>query len=134
MPYIYMLRCRDGSLYTGIAMDLERRMGEHFQQKKAGAKYTKGHRPASLEMVWETESWSGAAKLEYRIKRLKRSGKEALIRCPEQANESASLRQEESLYTPRPELSSVIYKMDREKKEEAGLIGGEGSGESSSPL
>lgn len=134
MPYIYMVRCRDGSLYTGIAMDVERRMREHYHQKKTGAKYTRSHRPAVLEMVWETESWSDAAKLEYRIKKLTKPGKEQLIRHPEQANEAAALRQEEKTYTPRPELRFEMRKLDQKENAEAGLIGGEGSGESSSPL
>ncbi len=105
MPYIYIVRCEDNSLYTGIAMDLERRMWEHYYKKKAGAKYTKSHQLRSLEMVWEAESWSYAAKLEYRIKRLLKSKKEELILHPERANELPSLRQMGIRYQPHPEMT-----------------------------
>ncbi len=83
MAYVYMLRCADGSLYTGIARDIGRRMREHFYRMKSGAKYTKSHSPAALEMVWETKEWSDAARLEYHIKRLEKARKEQLIRQPE---------------------------------------------------
>ena len=60
MPYVYMVRCEDRSLYTGIARDLKRRIQEHYYRKKPGAKYTKSHPVCSLAMVWEAESWSDA--------------------------------------------------------------------------
>lgn len=41
MAYIYMVRCQDESLYTGIAHDVGKRMREHYYKKKTGAKYTK---------------------------------------------------------------------------------------------
>ena len=43
MYYVYMLRCTDNSLYTGITTDLERRMSEHFSKDKKCAKYTRRH-------------------------------------------------------------------------------------------
>ena len=61
MAYVYMVRCKDDSLYTGIAKDLGHRMNEHYYKKKNGAKYTKSRQIQTLEMVWETEDWSLAA-------------------------------------------------------------------------
>ena len=84
MAYIYMVRCQDESLYTGIAHDVGKRMREHYYKKKTGAKYTKSRQVTALEMVWQTETWSGAARLEYQIKQLRKNQKEALIREPEQ--------------------------------------------------
>lgn len=89
MPYVYMLRCEDHSLYTGIAKDLRRRMQEHYEQKKTCAKYTKSHPVKALEMVWETDSWSEAGKLEYQIKKLGKRKKEELLLHPNRANELA---------------------------------------------
>jgi putative endonuclease len=77
VAFLYMLRCGDGSLYTGIALDLERRLAQH----RAGraSRYTRSRLP--VELVWfrEVESWSAALREEARIKRLSRTGKEALM-------------------------------------------------------
>lgn len=78
MYYIYMLRCKDNSIYTGITTNVERRMQEHFSKKK-GAKYTYTHTAKKLEFVWQTENRVLASKLEYRIKRLTKEQKEELI-------------------------------------------------------
>ncbi len=120
MPYIYMVRCTDHSLYTGITTDVERRMREHIRRKGSGAKYTRSHRVCSLEMVWEAGSLSAAAKLEYRIKQLPKSRKEALLLHPEQANELEFLPRTEERYVPRPELAVRI---------DSGFSKGEDSGE-----
>lgn len=79
MYYIYMLRCDDNSIYTGITVDLENRMKEHFLKDKNGAKYTKSHNAKKIECVWKTENKSLASKLEYHIKTLKKTQKEDLI-------------------------------------------------------
>lgn len=72
-----MLRCGDGSLYTGITLDLGRRLAQH----RAGraSRYTRSRLP--VELVWsrEVETWSAALREEVRIKRLSRSAKEALL-------------------------------------------------------
>lgn len=78
MYYIYMLRCEDNSIYTGITTNVEHRMKEHFT-KINGAKYTKSHTPKKLEAVWQTENRAEACKLEYHIKRLSKIKKENLI-------------------------------------------------------
>lgn len=77
--YTYILRCTDGSLYTGIATDVKRRMTEHFSKSGKCAKYTKTHAAKKLEAVWESDNRMLACRLEYRIKRLSKARKEDLI-------------------------------------------------------
>lgn len=80
MPFVYILRCGDGSLYTGIAKDLERRVAQH----RAGraSRYTRSRPPVALVWAREVVSWSLALKEERRIKSLDRGGKEELLREP----------------------------------------------------
>ena len=75
---LYILRCADGSLYTGIALDVARRLEEHRNGVR-GAKYLRGRTP--VELVFERPAGDRAAalRLEYRVKRLSRTEKEALI-------------------------------------------------------
>lgn len=80
MYYVYMLRCEDNSIYTGITTDIDRRMKEHFSKGKKCAKYTYRHSAKKLETYWETETRKLASKLEYRIKQLKKEQKEELIK------------------------------------------------------
>ncbi len=80
MYYIYMLRCMDNSVYTGITTDINRRMNEHFSKSKKCAKYTCSHIASRLECVFETESRKSACKLEYYIKTLNKESKENIIR------------------------------------------------------
>lgn len=70
---LYMLECKDGSLYTGITDDLQRRLAAHRAGK--GAKYTKGRGPLILRYVERCESKSHALRREYAVKRLKRAEK-----------------------------------------------------------
>ena len=80
MYYIYMLRCKDNTIYTGITVDIKRRMDEHFSKNEKCAKYTYTHNAKKLEAVWQTENKSLASKLEYAIKKLTKVKKEELIR------------------------------------------------------
>ena len=77
MPFVYLLRCRDGSLYTGIAKDLARRLEQH--RRGRAARYTRGRGPVKL--VWERRvaTWSRALREERRIKSLRRVRKEELV-------------------------------------------------------
>lgn len=77
MWYLYILRCGDGSLYTGITTDVEKRFQAH--QSGKGAKYTRGRGP--LEIVYQEEcgDHSQALKRELAIKALTRPEKEALL-------------------------------------------------------
>ena len=79
MYYTYMLRCKDNSIYTGIASNINKRMKEHFEKDKKCAKYTQSHDAERLEAVWESGNRVLASKLEYRIKTLNKSQKEKLI-------------------------------------------------------
>ena len=71
---IYLVRCRDGSLYTGIATDVSRRLSEHENGIK-GAKYLRGKGPLKLVYQQEIGDRSIASKLESRVKRLSRTEK-----------------------------------------------------------
>lgn len=77
MWYIYILECSDGTLYTGITTDVNRRLLEHNSGK--GAKYTKTRRPVTLKALFEAKNRSEAAKEEYRIKQLSRTEKLNLL-------------------------------------------------------
>jgi predicted GIY-YIG superfamily endonuclease len=78
VPFVYILRCGDGSLYTGIAKDIERRLALH--QAGRASRYTRSHLPVALVWSCEIDSWSGALSEERRIKALGREGKEELLR------------------------------------------------------
>ena len=78
MYYTYMLRCTDGSIYTGMTNDVEKRIDEHLS--KNGAKYTKSHQAEKLEIAWSCKTKSLACKLEYYIKQLTKQQKEKLIK------------------------------------------------------
>lgn len=75
--YLYILRCGDGSLYTGITTDVEVRLDAHRSGK--GAKYTRGRGPLELVYQEECESHSHALKRELEIKALPREEKQKLI-------------------------------------------------------
>ena len=77
MNYTYMVRCKDGSLYTGWTNDLEKRLKAHNQG--IGAKYTKTRRPVELVYYEEYESKIDAMKREYEIKQLPKKKKEELV-------------------------------------------------------
>ena len=76
--YVYMLKCNDGTIYTGITTDLYRRLKEHNGSLK-GAKYTRTRRPVDLVYTEECKDKSSASKREYAIKQLSRSEKLKLI-------------------------------------------------------
>ena len=75
---LYILRCADGTLYTGIAADVARRLAEH-ESGPRGAKFLRGKGP--LELVFEEAAGdrAEASRLEYRVKQLSRNEKLALI-------------------------------------------------------
>jgi predicted GIY-YIG superfamily endonuclease len=87
MPFIYILHCADGSLYTGIAKDVARRLREH----RAGraSRYTRARLPVRLAWSRRVRSWRLALREEYRIKQLPRSAKLALIRLGPSATPAA---------------------------------------------
>lgn len=75
--YVYIVRCADGSLYTGITTDLERRLKRH--NAGTASRYTRSRLPVTLEYQEEQPNQSLALKREFAIKALNRSAKESLI-------------------------------------------------------
>jgi len=78
MRFVYILKCADESLYTGITTDLDRRILEHNTGNK-GAKYTKVRRPVELVFSQECEDRSDASRKEYSIKQLTKQQKLNII-------------------------------------------------------
>lgn len=76
--FVYILRCSDNSLYTGITTDTERRIKEH-NTSKLGARYTRMRQPVMLIYQETVDSRSTASKREAAIKRLKKKEKEQLV-------------------------------------------------------
>ncbi len=76
--YVYLLHCADGSLYTGITLDVSRRVAEHNGEGLQGARYTRSRRPVSLAYVEPVASRAEAAQREAAIKRMDRPAKLAL--------------------------------------------------------
>lgn len=79
MYYLYILKCADESLYTGITTDLKRRIAEH-NDAKLGAKYTTSRQPVKLAYSKKFKNRSLASKAEAQIKKLKRFQKSELIK------------------------------------------------------
>ena len=76
--YVYILRCKDNSLYTGRCKDLDKRLALHNSGK--GAKYTRSHGPCKLVYYEEIDDKSQALKREIAIKKLSKKNKEGLVR------------------------------------------------------
>ena len=74
--FVYLIECEDGSLYTGVAVDVEKRYATHLAGK--GARYTRSHPPARLLARFPHPDRSSALKAEYAIKQLTPAGKRAL--------------------------------------------------------
>jgi putative endonuclease len=77
MPFVYLLRCSDGSLYTGWTTDVERRVAAH--NAGTASRYTRSRRPVAVAAVLPVADRSAALREEARIKRLRRGAKQALI-------------------------------------------------------
>ena len=77
LPFVYILRCRDGSFYAGAAKDLKARVRKH--EAGTASRYTRARLP--VELVWSrrVRTWGKALREEHRIKTLKRRDKEALV-------------------------------------------------------
>ena len=78
MPYVYLVECADGSLYTGWAVDVERRVKAHNAGQ--GARYTRWHRPVKLVYVEEHPDRRAAMQREAEIKRWPREKKLQLVK------------------------------------------------------
>ena len=77
MPWVYLLRCGDGSLYAGSAKDLARRLTQHAAGR--ASRYTRSHLPVTLAWSRRMRTWSAALREEARLKALRRAEKVALI-------------------------------------------------------
>ena len=81
--YLYLIRCHNGSLYTGITTNVARRFAEHQGKKDAGAKYLRGREPLVLVFQKKLGSRSQALGVESKVKKLSKARKEELIRTKE---------------------------------------------------
>jgi putative endonuclease len=79
---VYLLRCGDGSLYTGIAIDVSRRVAQHKDGAK-GAKYLRGRGPLDLVFKQEIGDRSLASKIEHQVKQFPKAYKEDFSRLPD---------------------------------------------------
>ena len=77
MPFVYLLRCSDGSLYTGWTTDVERRLAAH--SAGTASRYTRSRLPVEIAAVLPVADRSAALREEARIKRLPRTAKQGLI-------------------------------------------------------
>ncbi len=78
--HLYLVRCHDGSLYTGITTDIARRFAEHQENGDTGAKYLRGREPLVLVFQKKLGSRSLALGVESKVKKLSKARKEELIR------------------------------------------------------
>jgi len=83
--FVYLLRCADGTLYTGIATDPQRRLAEHNHDDRRASRYVRSRRPATLVYHEAALDRASASRREAQIKRLGRSAKERLIAVADQA-------------------------------------------------
>lgn len=79
--FLYMIRCRDGSLYTGITTDVTRRFSEHCEQGDKCARYLRGRAPLELVFFIKAGDRAHASRLEYLVKRLPKVEKELIVDC-----------------------------------------------------
>lgn len=78
MYFLYILKCADGTLYTGITVNLERRLAEH-NSSRLGAKYTRSRRPVMLVYSKKFRNRSTASRAESRVKNFSRAEKQKII-------------------------------------------------------
>lgn len=77
--YVYIIRCNDNSLYTGVSIDVKRRFLEHQSQGKKSAKYLRGKAPLTLVFQKQMPNKNEAYQLEYQIKQMSKAEKERLL-------------------------------------------------------
>jgi len=88
---VYILRCADGTLYTGIAMDAAKRLIEHNTNNRLGARYTRSRRPVVLAYREPAATRAAAARREHAIKALTRAEKELLVKAVRRRRKSSLL-------------------------------------------
>ncbi len=77
--FLYLIRCKNGNLYTGITTDVKRRVEEHESDDKKGSRYLRGKAPLELVMKKRVGSRSMALKIEAKVKKLPKTKKELLV-------------------------------------------------------
>lgn len=82
---VYILRCADGSLYTGMTRDVARRVEEHNSSGLLAARYTRARRPVVLVYREAAATRSAACRREYRIKQMTRADKQSLVQSKAKA-------------------------------------------------
>jgi len=82
MYFVYVLRCKDNSLYCGQTNNLEKRIKEHNDSKNISTKYTRGRRPVTLVYMEKVKAISDALRREREIKKLPKEKKELLVQRP----------------------------------------------------
>ena len=87
MWYLYIIRCSDNTLYTGITTDVLRRFSEHKRGGQRCAKYLRGRGPLQLVTQIEVGNRSQATRLEYFFKTLPKNQKENFVNCPRTLNQ-----------------------------------------------
>ncbi|MEI7891122.1 MAG: DNA alkylation repair protein [bacterium] len=107
MYYLYIVKCADGSFYTGITTDLARRIKEHNDSKK-GAKYTSARRPVELVFSQQHQSRSMASKMECEVKKLSRTKKLQLILSKKTSKMEISKLQKEIRSLKDPAKAKVL--------------------------
>lgn len=111
-----MVRCCDGSLYTGTAADLHRRMREHRTRTAACARYTRSRPVVSLEAAWQTQGRGDALRLEALIKHLARREKLSLLAAPESVQAVFGEKLAGSTYTPLPpEALQAVFELNHKQ-------------------
>ena len=83
MPYVYILKCRDDTYYTGYTVEVDRRLQEH--QNGLASKYTRGRTPVELVYVEQLPTKSAALQRERELKRLTRANKQKVIESARQS-------------------------------------------------
>lgn len=81
--YLYIIQCKDNSLYTGISVDVEKRFREHVEQTPKSAKYLRGRQPLTLVFATLVGEKSHALKMESAVKKLSKKQKLQLIQSKE---------------------------------------------------
>jgi len=97
MYYIYVLRCEDNSLYTGIATDWKKRFEEHRTCGPKCAKYTRSHKVISVETLWKTLEKSNALKAERFFKTFSKQAKEEFVKYPDKFVEVFNIKYDNAI-------------------------------------
>ncbi len=105
--HLYIVRCADGSLYTGVALDVERRLAEHRAGAARGARYLRGRGPLALVLAAPVGSRSEALRIERAVKALPKRRKEALVAGEETLTEAADAAQRSRAARHRAKSSRV---------------------------